>query len=191
MSQSYKVISVQIGVAQPLQVNGRKILSGIRKYPITGPIRIHTLGLEGDEQVNLSIHGGLAKAIYAYPSEHYPFWQEDQKKLGVATSLHYGALGENLTLSGLLEDDLFVGDELHFPDCLLRVTQPREPCSKFNAVMQDRAAAKKMLHTGFCGFYLAVDSAGTIAAGQHFELKPGLRKMPIRELLKKAILKNR
>jgi MOSC domain-containing protein YiiM len=191
MNQLYSVISLQTGVAQPLQVNDRKVVSGIRKSPIVGPVQVNKLGLVGDEQVDLTVHGGVTKAVYAYPSEHYAFWRAERNKLGLSTSLGYGALGENLTLSGLLEDDLFVGDELHFPDCILRVTQPREPCSKLNAVMEDRKAAKKMLQTGFCGFYLAVDSIGTIAAGQSFQLKAGLQQMPIRGLLKKAILKHR
>ena len=111
--------------------------------------------------------------------------------LGLTPDLPYGSLGENLTLSGLLEEILFVGDELHFPDCVLRVTQPREPCYKFNAIMNDKKAAKKMVQTGFCGFYLAVESTGSIASGQTFELRAGLRQVPISALFKAANLKVR
>lgn len=182
---------MQIGAVQPLQIGDRRVMSGIRKHAVEGKVSVNKLGIEGDEQADLTVHGGLAKAVYAYPSEHYPFWQEQRKTLGLSPDLPYGSLGENLTLSGLLEEILFVGDELHFPDCVLRVTQPREPCYKFNAIMSDKKAAKKMVQTGFCGFYLAVESTGSIASGQTFELKPGLRQVPISALFKAATLKVR
>jgi len=191
MSQEYRVLSVQVGTVQPLQIGDRKVMTGIRKHAVEGKVAVNTLGIEGDEQADLTVHGGLAKAVYAYPSEHYPFWQEQRTMLGLSPDLPYGSLGENLTLSGLLEEILFVGDELHFPDCVLRVTQPREPCYKFNAIMGDKKAAKKMVQTRFCGFYLAVEATGSIAAGQTFELKPGLRGVPISALFKAATLKAR
>jgi MOSC domain-containing protein YiiM len=191
MSQKYRVLSVQIGAVQPLQIGDRRVMSGIQKHAVEGKVSVNKLGIEGDEQADLTVHGGLAKAVYAYPSEHYPFWQEQRKTLGFSPDLPYGSLGENLTLSGLLEEVLFVGDELHFSDCVLRVTQPREPCYKFNAIMNDKKAAKKMVQTGFCGFYLAVESTGSIASGQTFELKPGLRQVPISALFKAATLKVR
>ncbi len=81
---------------------------------------------------------------------------------------------------------LYVGDRLCFPDCTLRVTQPREPCDKFNAVMGDSKAAKKMVQSGFCGFYLAVELPGRIMAGQSFVVEPGQRQLPIMALFKKA-----
>ena len=90
-------------------------------------------------------------------------------------------MGENLTTSGLLEADVWVGDELHFPHCTLRVTAPREPCFKFNAVMGFHRAAKAMAEAGCCGFYLAVDAPGTVAAGESFQLVPGPRRLSIPE----------
>ena len=94
-----------------------------------------SLGLLGDEQADLSIHGGLGKAVYAYPAEHYPFWQQARREAGVAEiddSLPHGSLAENLTLSGLLETEVWVGDVLRFPNCTLEVASPREPCHKLN-----------------------------------------------------------
>ena len=147
------------------------------------------MGLDGDEQADLSVHGGLSKAVYAYPSEHYPYWREQQSLLGLDNPLPYGSMGENLTLSGLLEQDVYVGDELHFADCVLRVTEPRQPCFKFNAVMNDKRAAKKMAHTGYCGFYLAVVRTGALSAGETFTLVPGARDTAISELFKVAMRK--
>ncbi|MCC6134121.1 MAG: MOSC domain-containing protein [Gammaproteobacteria bacterium] len=186
LQPQYRVLSVQIGTALPLQMGDRTVLSGIGKRTVEGPIVVNQLGLDGDEQADLTVHGGLSKAIYAYPAEHYPFWREQRLTLGLSTDLPYGTLGENLTLTGLLESMLYVGDTLCFPNCTLRVTQPREPCYKFNAVMGDPKAAKKMARSGFCGFYLAVESPGSIMAGQAFEVKPGQHQLPMMALFKTA-----
>ena len=179
-----RLLGVQVARAEPLQIDGRRtVLSGIGKRPVAGPVAVRTLGLEGDEQADLTVHGGRSKAVYAYPVEHYAFWRQEQARLGrPAESVHYGTLGENLTIEGLLETELYVGDVLRFPDCELRVTEPRKPCFKFVAVMDDRAAAKKMVRTGCCGFYLAVDRTGTLEAGQTFEVRPGPRHTPLMTL---------
>ncbi len=181
-----RVLSVQIGRALPLQMGDRTVLSGMGKQAVEGPVAVNKLGLDGDEQADLTVHGGLSKAVYAYPAEHYPFWRAQRSARGLSTELPYGTLGENLTLTGLLESMLYVGDRLCFPDCTLRVTQPREPCDKFNAVMGDSKAAKKMVQSGFCGFYLAVELPGRIMAGQSFVVEPGQRQLPIMALFKKA-----
>ncbi len=184
-----KLLSIQVARAQPLLIEGKPILSAIEKTNVSGAVTVKPLGLDGDEQADLSVHGGLSKAVYAYPSEHYPYWREQQSLLGLDNPLPYGSMGENLTLSGLLEQDVYVGDELHFADCVLRVTEPRQPCFKFNAVMNDKRAAKKMAHTGYCGFYLAVVRTGTLNAGETFTLVPGARDTAISELFKVAMRK--
>jgi MOSC domain-containing protein YiiM len=178
----YRLLSVQVGTAAPLQTSDRWVMSGIAKRAVAGPVAVRALGLDGDEQVDLSVHGGLAKAVYAYPGEHYEFWREQRRAAGLDPELPSGSLGENLTTSGLLESALYVGDQLRFPDCVLRVTQPRKPCFKFAAVMGDPQSGRKMVRTGFCGFYLAVDAPGSIAAGQTFELLPGPREMTLMTL---------
>lgn len=179
------LLGVQVGLARPLQAGDQSVMSGIRKHAATGPVGVRAMGLAGDEQADLTVHGGLAKAVYAYPIEHYEYWRGQQAALGrSADPLPYGSLGENLTLSGLLETGVFVGDTLRFPGCTLRVTQPRKPCFKFNAVMGDPLAARKMQQTGYCGFYLAVDAAGSIEAGQRFELVPGPRETPLMTLFR-------
>jgi MOSC domain-containing protein YiiM len=128
------------------------------------------------------VHGGLDKAVYAYPAVHYAFWQTQRRERGVSLfdePLPPGFLGENLTVEGLLEQDVYVGDRLHFPDCVLRVTAPREPCYKFNAVMGFPQAARAMAIAGCCGYYLAVEQPGSIAAGQTATLVPGQRGLSI------------
>jgi MOSC domain-containing protein YiiM len=173
---------VNIGTARPLQIDGRRILSAIGKQPVPGPVAVGRMGLAGDEQADPSVHGGLSKAVYAYPTEHMPFWQAQRREQGVTLfdeTLPPGFMGENLSLQGLLETDVWVGDELHFAHCVLRVTEPRQPCFKFNAVMGFNQASKTMAQSGFCGFYLAVDEPGTLQAGESFELRPGSRQLGI------------
>lgn len=147
-----------------------------------GPITVGRLGLHGDEQADPSVHGGLDKAVYAYPTEHLAFWQA--QRLEQAASLFHEALppgfmGENLSLDGLLEREVWIGDTLHFPNCVLRVTAPREPCYKLNAVMGLPQAGRLMMEHACPGFYLAVVQTGPIEAGQPFTLAPGLRGLSV------------
>lgn len=182
-----RILGVQVGTAQPLVAGDRTVLSGIRKQAVSGPVQVRTLGLEGDEQADLTAHGGVAKAVYAHPVEHYAFWAAQQWPLQDAgRTPPHGSLGENLTITGLLETQVYVGDLLRLPHCVLRVTQPRKPCFKFNAWTGDALAARKMQQTGYCGFYLAVDEPGTLEAGQSFELVPGRREVPLLSLFRFA-----
>ena len=178
------LLGVQIGAARRVQISGRSVLTGIHKQPVTGEVLLGPMGLLGDEQADLSVHGGLDKAVYAYPSEHYPFWQAARAQAGLTAiddGLPFGSVGENLSLRGVLEGDVWVGDVLRFAHCELRVTQPREPCYKFNAAMGFNSASKMMAQQGCCGFYLAVQRSGRLSAGESFELVPGPRRLGIPE----------
>ena len=180
------LLAIQIGQVRPLMVGGRKLVSAIGKTTVPGSIEVGVLGLAGDEQADLSVHGGLGKAVYALPSEHLPWWQAKRQAQGVTMfeeALAPGFLGENLSLQGVLEQDLFVGDRLDFGDVVLRVTQPREPCGKFNAVMGYAQAAKDMVQSGRCGFYLAVDQPGRLQAGASFQIIPGQRSVSVAQAL--------
>ena len=178
------VHSVNIGATRRLQMQGRSVLSGIGKRAVHGAVPVGPLGLLGDEQADLSLHGGLNKAVYAYPLEHCAFWQAQRRTHSVSLFdevLAPGFVGENLTLQGLLESDVWIGDELHFPHCVLRVTEPRQPCAKFNAVMGYSQASRDMAQALCSGFYLAVDQPGSIEAGEAFTLVPGKRALSVRE----------
>ena len=178
------VHSVNLGAARRLQMHGRSVLSAIGKQAVQGAVPVGRLGLMGDEQADLSLHGGLDKAVYAYPLEHYAFWQTQRRAHSVslfAEVLAPGFVGENLTLEGLLESDVWVGDELHFPHCVLRVTEPRHPCSKFNAVMGYSQASRDMANALCSGFYLAVDQPGTVSKGEAFTVVSGKRGLSIAE----------
>ena len=183
---SYQLCSVNLGHAQPLRAGGRKVLSGIGKRAARGAVQVGSMGLAGDEVADLSVHGGLDKAVYAYPVEHYAFWQATRRAQGASLFdevLPHGFMGENLTVAGLLEQDVYVGDQLQFAHCMLRVAAPREPCFKFNAVMGFAQAAKLMVQTQRCGFYLSVDQPGTLTVGESFLVLPGRRALSIAQAI--------
>ena len=189
----YICVSVQIGRARKVQIGGRSILTAIHKSPQADALPVGPLGLLGDEQADPSVHGGLNKAVYAYPTEHYPFWVDARSQDGISgldSDLPWGSMGENLSLKGLLESDVWLGDTLQFSNCALRVTEPREPCFKFNAAMGFNQAVKHMAQTGYCGFYLAVDDPGTVQAGETFSLIPGPRRFTVRDAFQIKVFKH-
>jgi MOSC domain-containing protein YiiM len=186
-AMTIQLVSLNIGRAEPRTIAGRRVMTAIDKRPAAGEVELRPLGLEGDEQDDPSVHGGLPKAVYAYPLEHYPEWQTLRTQAGVAApdaSLPPGSMGENLSLRGLLEHQVWVGDRLRFPDAELVVSEPRFPCFKFNHAMGFAQAAKMMVQSGYCGFYLAVKQPGRLAAGQRAELVPGPRELSVPELFR-------
>lgn len=192
-SAVFSVVGVQVAQARKVLIGGRTILTAIHKTTVSRPVAVSAMGLAGDEQADLSVHGGLEKAVYAYPSEHYAFWRNARENAGVSgidTQLDYGAMGENLSLNGLLESGVWVGDILRFANCVLRVEQPREPCYKFNAAMGFNTAVKAMAQSGSCGFYLSVDEPGTVEVGESFALLPGPRHVSIPQRFQARMFKH-
>jgi MOSC domain-containing protein YiiM len=184
-----RLLSISTGKVMPLFGNHhpdyKSVASAIRKKSISNlenpsPVEIYSLGIKGDEQADLSVHGGIEKAIYVYPAEHYAFWNEllsrETKK---ATLLQHGAIGENFTIEGLLETEVFVGDKLLVGNLEFVVVKLREPCFKFNATLGYKGASKAMVQSGFCGWYLRVLKTGTLAAGEQISVIPGTRDTSI------------
>ena len=184
-----KLLSISSGKVIPLFGNHhpdyKSVPSAIRKTSISNlenatKIQIENLGIQGDEQADLSVHGGLEKAVYVYPAEHYAFWNEllsrETKK---PTTLLHGAIGENFTIEGLLETEVFVGDKLVIGELQFAVTKLREPCFKFNAALGYKGAAKAMVQSGYSGWYLRVLKTGMVSAGEKIQLIPGPRDTSI------------
>lgn len=182
-----QVLSVNVAVVGNLFVQQsdetHRIVTAIHKRPVTGRVVVKKLGLTGDEQADLSVHGGLDKAVYAYPSEHYAFWAAQRlAALKREEPLPFGSMGENLTLQGVLEQDVWVGDRLHIGGVVLEVTEPRSPCFKFNAKMGFSHAAKMMTQSGYSGFYLRVVQTGELREGDAIALMPGPREVSIAKI---------
>jgi MOSC domain-containing protein YiiM len=187
-----KIESICIGTVAPLLTRSgseaKVTSSAIGKRPVssvTNPIeiRVTRLGLEGDEQADLSVHGGPEKAIYAYPSEHYSFWADLlEDATGTKPQHELGQIGENLTTVGLDEHSVWVGDIWQIGDVSLQIVKQREPCFKFNIRMGYRGAAKAMLQSSKCGWYLRVLKEGYIRAGQTIVIEPGPRTTSIYDL---------
>ena len=184
-----RLLSICAGKVVPLFGNHhpdyQSVASAIRKKSVSNledplPVEIHSLGVKGDEQADLSVHGGIEKAIYVYPAEHYAFWNElltrETKK---TTLLKHGAIGENFTIEGLLETEVFIGDKLIIDDLEFVVVKLREPCFKFNATLGYKGAAKAMVQSGFCGWYLRVLKTGSLTAGEQINIIPGARDTSI------------
>ena len=179
------LLSIQLGTARRVKVGERTILTAFNKQSVVGDVPVMALGLMGDEQADLSVLGGLEKAIYAYTYEHYGFWLNARSEAGISPmdqSLPHGSLGENLTIEGLFEAGVWAGDVLRFANCELKVTIPREPCYKLNAAMGFARASQLMARSGRCGFYLSVLSPGTLRAGDAFDVIAGRRSVSIPQL---------
>lgn len=184
-----RLISISAGKVLPLFGNHhpdyKSVASAIHKKTVSNladpiPIEIHSLGVKGDEQADLSVHGGMEKAIYVYPAEHYAFWNQLlTRETKRPVDLQHGAIGENFTIEGLLETEVFVGDKLIIGELEFAVVKLREPCFKFNAAVGYKGASKAMLQSGFSGWYLRVLKAGTLSAGAAITLVPGPRNLSI------------
>jgi len=142
------------------------VRTSIFKAPVAGRVRVAALNIAGDEQSDLSVHGGIDKAVYAYPSEHYAFWRKELPDM----EFPWGAFGENLTTEGLLEDGVHIGDRFRAGSAEFVVTQPRIPCYKLGIRFNRPEMVKRFLRSGRSGFYLAVLREGDIAAGDGVEL---------------------
>lgn len=160
-----RLVSLNTGKPREVEWRGQKVSTGIYKSPVNGPVAVRFLNLEGDGQADLRVHGGRAKAVYAYPSEHYDFWRIKRPD----AELPPGAFGENLTTSGLLEDSVHVGDHYRIGSAEFVVTQPRMPCFKLGIKFGTEAIIKEFLESRRSGFYFSVLQEGVIEAGQPIE----------------------
>ncbi len=160
-----KLLSVNVGLPREIEWKGHIVRTSIFKAPVYGRVRVAKLNVEGDQQSDLTVHGGIDKAVYVYPSEHYPFWHRELPGM----ELPWGVFGENFTTEGLLEDTR-IGDRLRIASAEFVVTQPRMPCFKLGIRFNRPDMVKRFLESGRTGFYLAVAKEGEVAAGDSIEL---------------------
>ncbi len=161
-----QVISVNVGLPREVIWKGKTVLTGIFKEPVEGRIRMRSLNLDGDRQADLAVHGGTEKAVYAYPVEHYAYWQQKRPD----EELSWGAFGENLTVEGLSETTVNIGDCFRIGSAEVMVTQPRFPCFKLNLKFERDDMVKQFLNSRLSGIYFSVMQEGEIGAGDEIEL---------------------
>ena len=149
-----KLISLNVARPRLTVYKGATINTGIFKKPVSGRVALRTLNLDGDQQADLSVHGGPYKAVYAYPSEHYAYWRQELPGM----ELPWGVFGENFTTEGLSEDELHVGDRVRIGSSTLMVRQPRMPCYKLAAKFQRDDMIERFLVSGRSGFYFSVEA---------------------------------
>ena len=161
-----QVISVNVGQPREVFWKGQTVTTGIFKEPVAGRIAVRRLNLDGDRQADLTVHGGPEKAIYAYPAEYYAFWREQFPEM----DLPWGMFGENLTITGLLDDTVHIGDRFQVGSAHLMVTQPRLPCYKLGLKFGRDDILKRFLQSRLTGFYFSVLKEGEVAANDPIRL---------------------
>lgn len=160
-----RLVSVNAGLPREVTREGQVVTTAIFKEPVAGAVRVHRLNIEGDRQADLSVHGGTDKAVYAYPAEHYEFWRVELP----GTQLPWGMFGENLTVEGLREEDVRIGDGFRIGSAVFQATQPRLPCYKLALKFGRDDIIKRFLASGRTGFYFSVVEEGELRAGQPIE----------------------
>ena len=160
-----KVLSVNVSLPKEVLHRGKTITTGIFKEPVEGRVTLRKSSLDGDGQADLTAHGGVHKAAYVYSIENYHYWE---RKLG-RSDFTFGQFGENLTVEGMLEDEVHVGDVFRVGEALVEVTQPRVPCYKLGMKMSFPRFVKMFLESCRVGFYLRVLEEGEVGVGDTFE----------------------
>jgi len=161
-----KILSVNVGLPREVTWQGKLVTTVIFKKPVKAPIMLRTLNLDGDGQADLTVHGGVTKAVYAYPSEHYDYWRDELP----GVDLSWGMFGENFTTEGLLEESVYIGDRFRIGDTEVTVTEPRMPCYKLGIKFGRPDIIKRFLASRRTGFYFAVVRGGMVGAGDAIEL---------------------
>lgn len=191
------LIATCVGQPRTVEWKGKDVLTSIFKEPVEGQLRLTKLNLDGDQQADLTVHGGELKAVYVYPAEHYDSWRAELPELPLIEGV-WGAFGENFTTRGLHEDEVHIGDRFRVGSAEVQVTEPRMPCSKLAVRFQRKDMTKRFLRSGRTGFYFRVLQAGDVQAGDTLELlgrvEPSvpvstITRLYSREITDKAVLR--
>jgi MOSC domain-containing protein YiiM len=176
-----KLLSINVSKPKPIQYGGKTIQTGIFKEPVSGTVMLREKNIDGDGQGDLRVHGGTYKAIYGYPFEHYAHWRQELRR----DDFTYGQFGENLTVEGLLEEVVHIGDIFQIGSTVkLQITQPRVPCFKLAYKMGLPEFPKQFLESRRVGFYFRVLEAGEITPGDAIaRIEVASEPMSITEIL--------
>jgi MOSC domain-containing protein YiiM len=182
-----KVLSVNVGLPRKVLFNGQTITTAIFKDPVKGPIMLRKLNLDGDKQADLTVHGGVDKAVYSYPAEHYDYWRKQFPNM----DLMWGMFGENFTTEGLVEDAVNIGDQLQIGSAKLVVTQPRMPCYKLGVRFGRMDIVRRFLASGRPGIYFKVLKEGEVQTGDKLEIiKRDKNNVTVKDIVQLYITKD-
>jgi MOSC domain-containing protein YiiM len=161
-----KVLSVNVGLQRKVLFNGQSVNTGIFKDPIKGPVMVRKMNLDGDQQADLTVHGGVDKAVYSYPTEHYSYWRNQFSNLDFV----WGMFGENFTTEGLMEDAVNIGDHFQIGSAKIVSTQPRMPCYKLGVRFGTMEIIRRFLSSGRSGIYFKVLKEGIVQPGDEIKI---------------------
>ena len=161
-----KVLSVNVGLPRKVLFNGQTITTAIFKDPVKGPVMLRKINLDGDKQADLTVHGGVDKAVYSYPAEHYDYWRKQYPNIDII----WGMFGENFTTEGLMEDTVNIGDQVQIGSAKLVATQPRMPCYKLGVRFGLMEIIRRFLSSGRPGIYFKVLKQGEVKTGDKIEI---------------------
>ena len=175
-----KVLSLNVGLPRKVLFNGQIITTAIFKDPVKGPITLRKINLDGDRQADLTVHGGIEKAVYSYPVEHYDYWHKQYPNL----DLIWGMFGENFTTEGLLEDAVNIGDQFQIGSAKLVATQPRMPCYKLGVRFGHMDVIRRFMASGRPGIYFKVLKEGEVKTGDQIEnIKRDKNNVTVRDIV--------
>ena len=176
-----KVLSVNVGLPKKVIFNGQLVSTAIFKDPVNGPIMVRKLNLDGDRQADPTVHGGVDKAVYSYPAEHYDYWRKQFPNTGIT----WGTFGENFTTEGLMEDTVNVGDHLQIGSATLVASQPRMPCYKLGVRFGTMDIIRRFLASGRPGIYFSVLKEGEVQTGDKIGIiKKDKNKVTVKDIVR-------
>ena len=182
-----KVLSINVGLPRKVLYNGQIINTAIFKDPVKGPIMLRKLNLDGDRQADLTVHGGIDKAVYSYPVEHYDYWRKQFPDM----DLTWGMFGENFTTEGLLEDAVNVGDQFEIGSAKLVATQPRMPCYKLGVRFGRMDVIRRFMTSGRPGIYFKILKEGEVKTGDKIKnIKRDKNNVTVKDIVSLYISKN-
>ncbi|WP_409347004.1 MOSC domain-containing protein [Paenibacillus sp. MBLB4367] len=152
------IISLNVGKPADVEHQGKIVSTGINKSPVETRLFLSAINFEGDGQADLKFHGGVDKAVCVYCYEHYPYWQQELER-----PLSFGAFGENVTVTGMLEPDVHIGDTFQLGDAVVQISQPRQPCYKLSVKYGKPDMPLKVQNAGYTGYYFRVLQEGFVS----------------------------
>jgi MOSC domain-containing protein YiiM len=173
--------------ANEILFNGQTVTTAIFKNPVKDPIKLRKLNLDGDRQADLTVHGGVHKAVYSYPSEHYGHWRKEYPNMNIV----WGMFGENFTTAGLMEDAVNIGDKFHIGSAKVVATQPRMPCYKLGVRFGCTDVIRRFIVSGRPGIYFKVVEEGEVKTGDKIKvIKRDKNNITVKDIVRLYVIKN-